>query len=53
MYHRENSLLISTRAQYVMTGAKASIEGFFAVFPTPILLKIEKEPTREGLIKLH
>ena len=36
-----------------MTGAMSSVEGFLADFPTPILPKINIEPTREGLINIH
>ena len=36
-----------------MSGATTSVEGVFADFLTPILLNIEGETTREGLIKLH
>ena len=31
-------------------GVKSSVEGFLKDFSTPILPKIDKEPTREGLI---
>ena len=36
-----------------MVGATISVERFLANFPTPILPKIGREPTREGLIKIH
>ena len=36
-----------------MTGATSSVEGVLSDFPTPIHPKIDGEPTREGLIKIH
>ena len=36
-----------------MAGATSSVEGFLTDLPTPILPKINGEPTREGLIDLH
>ena len=36
-----------------MVGATTSIKGVLTDFPTPILLKIGGELTREGLIKIH
>ena len=42
-----------TRVRDNMVGAKSSVKGVLADFPTPILPKIGGEPTREGLIDLH
>ena len=36
-----------------MAGETSSVKGVFVDFPTPILPKIDGEPTREGLIKIH
>ena len=36
-----------------MAGATSSFEGVLSDFPTPILPKIDREPTIEGLINLH
>ena len=36
-----------------MTGVTSSVKGVLADFLTPILPKIDREPTREGLINLH
>ena len=36
-----------------MAEATISVEGVIADFPSPILLKIDKEPTREVMIDLH
>ena len=36
-----------------MAGDTSSFKGVLADFPTPILTKIDGEPTRKGLINLH
>ena len=36
-----------------MTGATSSVKRVLADFPIPILPKIDREPTKEGLIYLH
>ena len=36
-----------------MSGATSSVEGVLAEFLTLILPKIDKKPTREGLINIH
>ena len=53
MYQGNNLPSIPTRVQDEMAGAKSSVEGFLADFPKPILPKIGKEPTKEGLIWIH
>ena len=48
-----NPLLITTRVQDKMAGAKSSVKGVLADFLTTILPNIGREPTREVLIKIH
>ena len=36
-----------------LAGATSNVEGFLADFLTPILPKIDREPTREEMINLH
>ena len=36
-----------------MAGTTSSVEGVLTDFPTPIIPKISREPTREALINLH
>ena len=45
--------MIPTIVQDDMAGETSSFKGVFVDFPTPILPKIDGEPTREGLIKIH
>ena len=42
-----------TKSARNIVGTTSSVEGVLADFPTPILTKIEREPTIEDLIKLH
>ena len=44
---------IPPRARDEITGATISTKEFLMDFPTPIILKIGGEPTREALIGLH
>ena len=45
--------MITSRLQQKMAVTTSSINGFLADFPTPILTKIGRDPTRESLIELH
>ena len=49
--HRTKPTSIPTRVQGDIEGETRIVEGFLTDFPTPILPKIEVEPTRERLIR--
>ena len=51
--HRTNHLSNTPRVQDKMAGKTSSVEEFLADFPTLILPKIGKDPTREAMIELH
>ena len=51
--HRVKPPSIPPRTQDKIAGATSNAKGVLANFPTPILPKIGKEPTRESLINLH
>ena len=45
--------MIPTIVRDEIAGAKISLEGVLADFPTPIFPKIDGELTREGLVDIH